>query len=145
MLIKIKHIYISISIYNRNFWTRALRIPANPNGRKPPLHWGIWHKFNAILTCIWHIDINLSKYWHVLKSWHKFIDISIYIYIYIIYRWAKGCDMEFSRSSKFLKRFFHHKFEISWILNDTFSNHTNFFMRIQWNGSRYLIFGYLWS
>ena len=63
------------------------------------------------------------------------ICIYLYIYIYIqdpgpgalvpilssmarqghfsaLWIWAKGCDMEFSRSSKFFSRFFHHKFEI---------------------------------
>ena len=65
-----------------------------------------------------------------------------YIYIYIE-RWAKGCDMEFSRSSKFFSRFFHHKFKIPCIRHDFFSIHINLFMRIQWNGSQYFIFGYL--
>ena len=41
--------------------------------------------------------------------------------------------------------FFHHKFEIPCIRRDFFSIHINFFMRIQWNGSRYSIFGHLYS
>ena len=48
-----------------------------------------------------------------------------------LYIWAKGCDMEFSRSSKFFSRFFHHKFKIPCIRHDFFSIHINFFMRIQ--------------
>ena len=102
------------------------------------------------------------------KPRHNYPDKVIYLYIYIqdpgpgalvpilssmarqghfsaLWIWAKGCDMEFSRSSKFFSRFFHHKFEILWTRRDFFSIHINFFMRIQWNGSQYLIFGYLWS
>ena len=64
-----------------------------------------------------------------------------YIFLYIRIEAARrGCDMEFRRSSKFWKRFFHHKFEISWIWADTLSIHTNFFMRMRWNGWLYFVF-----
>ena len=99
-----------------------------------------------ILICVGMFHIFRNIFDIFIYMFDMLIDISICLLIYIyIYTWAKGCDMEFSRSSKFFPRFFHHKFEIPGTRRDFFSIHINFFMRIQWNVSRYLIFGYLWS
>ena len=127
------------------------------------MYWYSWHIYWYIWLVYWYV---WYPYWYIGMIFYTYdycINLILLIQevVYIknpwnslychsksricIYTWAKGCDMEFRGSSKFSKRFFHHKFQISWILDDTFSIHINFFMRIQWNGSRYLIFGYLWS
>ena len=79
------------------------------------------------------------------------IDISVWFFIHMIIvpiwyiHMGQGVWYGISSFEQVLTTLFHYKFPISWILDDTFSIHINFFMQIQWNGSRYLIFGYLWS
>ena len=68
-----------------------------------------------ILICVGMFHIFLNIFDIFIYMFDMLIDISICLLIYIslyIYIRAKGCDMEFSRSSKLFSRFFHHKFEI---------------------------------
>ena len=128
---------ICLLIYRYVYWYVYLSIYIYIWGRRPGA-------LTAVTTAAWGCLPPWRPSW---ASWpapaRVLATLCDFFCILDVSRWAKGCDMEFSRSSKFLNRFFHHKFEISWILDDTFSIHINFFMRIQWNGSRYFIFGYM--
>ena len=53
---------------------------------------------------MFHIFLNIFDI--SIYMFDMLIDISICLLIIYIYTWAKGCDMEFNRSSKFLKVFF---------------------------------------
>ena len=96
-----------------------------------------------ILICVGMFHVFLNIFDMFIYMFDMLIDISIclLIYIYIYIFGPRGVIWNLVVRASF----FHNKFEIPWTRRDFFSIHINFFMRIQWNGSRYLMFGYLWS